>query len=544
VTFEDDLLALERRVLEEAGGDFFRAVADLRRMLAGEAPGIPAKLAALAVPALEEAARRGTLDGWSLGGQRAITAAGTARRVEPNALHDADLRLLTPPAHLTDPFTGLDALMVDAKARTVALVRTGADPMTAAAPILQAATTARSRIITQVNAASNAAAIEVGDATRSPMVWEAERDACVYCLALAGEVVDAGDTFPKADLYAPAPTSMATVDAPPLHPNCRCRLAVLVERSYADALKREAQRSILRGHSLASESEAVRVRAAARLLERDPVAPKSVKAYAAKAVKAGRFPTRDTPQGDPRLIIERGGPPKPPTPPEPPKLPERPADIRTRIGSATSATEVADHLRDHLPKTELIGWDPKTTTVEAARQIATTVVDLVEKFPKVNIEGLRIEPLKTGVLAHAEAFYVRPGNTLRGVSLVVNSKHIGDDAARADFVRPSIAHGFFHSHEAEESLVYTMTHEFGHAVDYTTGQKTRRQVASIQARYAKESGIPKTSPLWGLNLSGYSRQNSGELIAEAFADVELNGDKAKGLSKAIHAALIKNLEEA
>jgi hypothetical protein len=193
--------------------------------------------------------------------------------------------------------------MVDAKTRSVALLRTGADPMMAAAPVFEAATAARSRIVTQVNAASNAAAVEVGDATASPMVWEAERDACVYCLGLAGEVVDAGDAFPKADLYAPTPPSLGTTDAPPLHPNCRCRVAVLVDQSYADALKREAQRSILRGHSLASESEAVRVRAAARLLERDPVAPKSVKAYAAKAVEAGRFPTRDVPQGDPRLDI-------------------------------------------------------------------------------------------------------------------------------------------------------------------------------------------------------------------------------------------------
>jgi hypothetical protein len=306
VTFEDDLLALERRVLEEAGGDFFRAIADLRQRLAAETGGTARRLEELALPALQAAAVQGTLDGWNLGGRRAITDAGTARRVDPNTLDDADLRLLTPPAHLTDPFTGLDALLADAKTRSVALLRSGADEQTAASPIFQAATTARARIVTQINAASNAAAVEVGDATRSPMVWEAERDGCVFCLALAGEVVEsAGDTFPKADLYAPTPSSMATVDAPPLHPNCRCRLAVLASRDYADALKREAQRSILRGHSLASESEAVRIRAAARLLERDPVAPKSVKAFAAQAVKRGRFPTREVPKGDPRLQIER-----------------------------------------------------------------------------------------------------------------------------------------------------------------------------------------------------------------------------------------------
>jgi hypothetical protein len=304
VIFEDDLLALERRVLEDAGGDFFRAVADLRRMLAADTGGVERRLEELAVPALEAAGRQGALDGWNLGGRRAITAAETALRVDPNTLGDADLRLLTPPAHLTDPFTGLDAILADAKTRAVALLRSGADAETASAPLFQAATTARSRIVTQVNAASNAAAVEVGDATRSPMVWEAERDACVYCLALAGEVAEkAGDHFPLADLYAPTPASMTTTSAPPLHPHCRCRLAILVDQSYADALKREAQRSILRGHSLPSESQAVRVRAAERLLAADPVAPKTVKAFAAAAVKRGHFPTREVPEGDPRLGI-------------------------------------------------------------------------------------------------------------------------------------------------------------------------------------------------------------------------------------------------
>jgi hypothetical protein len=305
VTLEDDLLALERRVLGEVGGDFFRAVADLRRMLAGEHPGTLDRLIRLAVPQLEAAAQAGTLDAWRVGADRALGDATLAPHIDANAVGDAQLRLgLGPPSSLTNPLAGLDAILADAKTRSIALLASGADTETAAAPIFQASNIAAARVVTQIHSAANTAATTVGEATGSPMVWEAERDACVYCLALAGEVVETpGTPFPPADLYAPVPASGWTVEHPPLHPYCRCQLAILVDQSYADGLKREAQRSILRGFSLQSESQAVRLRAAERLLARDPVAPKSVKDYARKAIKAGRFPTRDVPEGAPRLRI-------------------------------------------------------------------------------------------------------------------------------------------------------------------------------------------------------------------------------------------------
>ena len=77
--------------------------------------------------------------------------------------------------------------------------------------------------------------------------------------------------------------------------NCRCTIEPLNDQSYADALRREADRSVLRGFSLESESMRVRVDAAERLLAQGVDAPKSVKAYAARAIKAGEFGTRGRP---------------------------------------------------------------------------------------------------------------------------------------------------------------------------------------------------------------------------------------------------------
>jgi hypothetical protein len=109
-------------------------------------------------------------------------------------------------------------------------------------------------------------------------VWVAERDACVRCLERQGETSTGKDeSFNE-----------------PEHPNCRCTRLVLdidVSEPVIAGLVREAQRSILRGFSLPSESNKVRIAAAKKLLDQGVNLPKSVKEYARKAVKRGEFPS-------------------------------------------------------------------------------------------------------------------------------------------------------------------------------------------------------------------------------------------------------------
>lgn len=172
---------------------------------------------------------------------------------------------------------------------------------------------------TAVNTAANAAVAEQAEQVGARLLWLAERDACVACLAYAGELSDPGGggfriglTFGKRPVLPwPDPNHLP---GPPLHRWCRCRLmlwfghdtqaaaAALPEgarTAHVDmpaALKREAVRSILRGFSLPSESERLRLWAAERALARKLVAPKSVKQYARAAIRRGRWPTRDVPR--------------------------------------------------------------------------------------------------------------------------------------------------------------------------------------------------------------------------------------------------------
>ena len=131
------------------------------------------------------------------------------------------------------------------------------------------------------------------------LIWEPERDACVRCLKYAGQYRSATGAFKAGQSFDPkASKPEGTLPGPPLHPRCRCNLAVIprtAAKDNAQALQREAQRSILKGWALESESEAARVRAAQALLNGNVVAPKSVISETRRRLKSGEPFTRDVP---------------------------------------------------------------------------------------------------------------------------------------------------------------------------------------------------------------------------------------------------------
>lgn len=225
----------------------------------------------------------------------------------------------------------------------------------ALAPAQQAANIVHRAARTVVNEELNTGLATVTAEVGGRLLWIAERDACVMCLALSGQFARNGvfnwkRSFGKA--YQPTdadgrPTDLAS---PPRHPNCRCRVtpwlgqdtpaaqavthdwqgaiadaqangdqvAVAAAHKAAQAalvsasvdlpavLRREAERSILNGYALPTESQAVRRKAADRLLTRIgtqrnapspsgwPV-PASVKRKTERALKNGTFTTRPVP---------------------------------------------------------------------------------------------------------------------------------------------------------------------------------------------------------------------------------------------------------
>jgi hypothetical protein len=144
-------------------------------------------------------------------------------------------------------------------------------------------------------AATRAVSLDVAvraDQAGAEIIWVPERNACLSCLAYAGFHVKPGELFPAGLTYGKTPANRQAVPFPPLHPNCRCRIeGWFGEESYAEALKREAQRNVARGFSEFASTPA-KVEAARKLITRRTRLPKTVRARAARDVQAGAFSSR------------------------------------------------------------------------------------------------------------------------------------------------------------------------------------------------------------------------------------------------------------
>lgn len=286
---ERELAKLEARVLKLSGiAGWLASVDNLRTLLAMESPSTRGIVLAMVAPRIEQQALAAVLDAFGLGAKDALAivdAAGVeviSRKGRPS--EDAKGLVL-----------GLDREAKRALAQAVKLARAGADAEAYLAPLFGAANRLRANVGDGINQAGNEGATAIADAAGLATVWVAETDACVHCLAYSGVVAASGEAFPGGLTYGAKVYHPTAIVTPPRHPHCRCTVEPLVSESYAMALRREADRSVLRGFSLSSESMGVRIDAADRLIKSGVNAPESVIAYARRSVKAGRFPTRGRP---------------------------------------------------------------------------------------------------------------------------------------------------------------------------------------------------------------------------------------------------------
>jgi hypothetical protein len=287
---EAALARLEARVL--GMGELARWLASvdvLRKLLAMGDPDILNLVALLSSPNVEAQIVAATLDAFQLG-------AGDALRIVEAAGYEDIVQKGRPSRAALAPAKGIDRLGVEAIEKARRLAAGGATIEAVLAPVFAHATSLKARVADAITRAGNEGATKVADAARLPTVWVAETNACVTCLAYSGRTTKPGELFPAGKTYGKRSTVAEPVSVPPAHPHCRCTVEPLVSSEYAAALRREADRSVLRGFSLPSESMAVRIDAADRLLRRGVTAPKSVIAYARRQVKAGAFPTRGRPQ--------------------------------------------------------------------------------------------------------------------------------------------------------------------------------------------------------------------------------------------------------
>lgn len=154
-------------------------------------------------------------------------------------------------------------------------------------------------IVSDVLVAAHTQKLEKECGPDEVLIWQPERNACVRCLKYAGQYRLADGAFKAGQSFDPeSPRPAGDLPGPPLHRFCRCQLAVIPKREAVDnskALEREANRSILKGWALESESDAVRTRAAQALLNSNVIAPKSVIAETRRRLRSGQPFIQDVP---------------------------------------------------------------------------------------------------------------------------------------------------------------------------------------------------------------------------------------------------------
>lgn len=288
---EAALARVERDALGRDGAAEWLVLADRLRAALDAAPDqVRLIVLSMVAPRVERAALEAVVTAYQLGAADAV-------RILADAGRDLAPPLGRPSRETLAIVRGLDADGARAVAGAQRLARADTAPVLIAAGVLGFARRLRGSVSDAVNRAGGDAVLEASRVARLPTVWVAETNACVHCLGLSGTIAQPGRDFDGSATYGRRPLGGGgPLRSPPRHPYCRCTLEPLVAPEYAAALRREADRSVLRGFSLESESMAVRIDAAERLLERGVDAPKTVIAFSRRAVRAGAFPTRGRPR--------------------------------------------------------------------------------------------------------------------------------------------------------------------------------------------------------------------------------------------------------
>lgn len=101
-------------------------------------------------------------------------------------------------------------------------IKTATDAAAVASKVKKAKTRAEGAARWTANEGINAGTSDVARKMGLRLVWIAERNACLHCLAHAGYVTEPGGLFPGLS-FDPQANDIPAVEYPPLHPNCRCQ---------------------------------------------------------------------------------------------------------------------------------------------------------------------------------------------------------------------------------------------------------------------------------------------------------------------------------
>ncbi|MGX1810167.1 WXG100-like domain-containing protein, partial [Nocardia sp. NPDC055321] len=219
---------------------------------------------------------------------------------------------------------------------------------------------------------------------------------------------------------------------------------------------------------------------------------------------------------------------------------------RDRVEIADRLTEIlSDRRTDGVP-IQVIGFDNANVPTEVMREYARAIEEMLTRYPTVDLRGVSIEPIADDKV-YAEAAPARDDSgrwyTER---LVLNERFATFPVEFQSSLARDEARGGMVPGSGARPVYSTILHEFGHALDFEGQMHARERAFDALADHfeATRGGMDVDAfHAWITELSGYSFREDGsfyatEALAEAFADVESNGDNASEAAKVLYWSLL------
>lgn len=217
-------------------------------------------------------------------------------------------------------------------------------------------------------------------------------------------------------------------------------------------------------------------------------------------------------------------------------------EVRNSINNATTGGELGEIVGKYFGDIPVSGFSNRNLSLEQLKEVSTTLVDLKNTYPQARMDYLNIKSFgRSRAFAWVKSSRSRATGELVSLGMEINSRVLNRDTIDefAEKFRGLIDRGYFTKvdTDAVSFWQYTVTHEFGHILDYSKDKISEVNVTGIKGALSDLNGLPypsaESAQFMRSQMSQYGQTNNREYVAESFTDVTFNGENASQLSRAI-----------
>lgn len=259
------------------------------------------------------------------------------------------------------------------------------------------------------------------------------------------------------------------------------------------------------------------------------------------------------------LATRNEGPGRTPAEQPPPHEHQNPGQNRPphELDNATTAEQVETYLVNRYGL-DVLGIYDQDLPVRPLTAFARGIDDVVTRHPDIELPRIvGVVDQDTASTEYAVTQWLRhPDGTVDPVALTLNRRYLVDPEKMRIAVENDMLVGF-HPPGFERDPWYANTvHELGHVLDIQGNFRASDEAMETLTTYFVQHVARSSDPVrmdaefraWLGQLSGYSLRRKGdnlvlkrkEAVAEAFLDVEINGDRASEPAKILHRLLTES----